>query len=112
MSCGPFNLNAGENVTFDYAVVYTRDTATSPYTIQNLYQKNKEDVMRVKQWFAVDSFPSCLNLSFVGINDPKADIDNSFSIYPNPASENITINYTSSSKKYSYLRSEVAAPQS
>jgi len=97
MSCGPFNLDAGENVIFDYAVVYTRDTI-STYTIQNLYQKNKEDVMLIQQWFAVDSFPSCAFT--VGVTNIPA-IDNSFSIYPNPATQNITINFISPSKNVS-----------
>ncbi|MGZ4118412.1 MAG: T9SS type A sorting domain-containing protein, partial [Bacteroidia bacterium] len=98
MGCGPFNLNAGTNVPFDYAIVYTRDTA-SAYTIQNLYQKNKEDVMRIQQWYSLDSFPSCLTLN-VGIKNLPS-IDNSISIYPNPASENLIINYTSTSKNSS-----------
>lgn len=97
MGCGPFNLNAGAKTEFDYAVVYTRDTV-STYTIANLYQKNKEDVMRIQQWFAVDSFPSCAFT--VGINDAAQD-ENELSIYPNPASENITINITSTSKNVS-----------
>lgn len=97
IGCGPFNLNAGENVEFDYAIVYTRDTA-SAYTITNLYQKNKEDVQRIQQWFAIDSFPSCAFT--VGINSfPKND--NTLSIYPNPAINNITINFTSTSKNIS-----------
>ena len=97
MSCGPFNLDAGDNVEFDYAIVYTRDTA-STYTIQNLYQKNKEDVRRIQQWFAIDSFPSCAFT--VGINNISQN-DNSLSIYPNPAFENITINFSSTSKNIS-----------
>lgn len=97
IGCGPFNLNAGENVEFDYAVVYTRDTA-STYTIQNLYQKNKEDVMRIQHWFAIDSFPSCAFT--VGINN-ISQIENTLSIYPNPTNENITINFISSSKNTS-----------
>ncbi len=97
MSCGPFNLNFGNNISFDYAVVYTRDTA-SLYTIQNLYQKNKEDVMRIQHWFALDSFPSCALTTEIVTIPPN---ENELNIYPNPASENITINYTSTSKNVS-----------
>ena len=94
MGCGPFNLNAGAKTEFDYAVVYTRDTI-SAYTMANLYQKNKEDVMRIQQWFAIDSFPSCAFT--VGVNDVPQN-ESSLSIYPNPATENITINFISTSK--------------
>ncbi len=98
MSCGPFNLNAGADVDFDYAIVYTRDTA-SAYTIQNLYQKNKADVNKIKQWFDVNSFPSCLALN-VGIADVKP-INNELFIYPNPANNIIIIDFKTTSKNYS-----------
>jgi hypothetical protein len=98
MSCGPFNLNAGENVNFDYAIVYTRDTIHD-YTMANLYQQNREDVMQIQQWFAADSFPSCLLLN-VGIPEQQI-IENGFLLYPNPANSNITINYKPLSKNYS-----------
>jgi hypothetical protein len=98
MSCGPFNLNAGENVSFDYAIVYTRDTA-DVYTIQNLYQKNKQDVKQIQQWFAVDSFPSCLDLSFETPILVKSN-NGTLGVYPNPSSDNITIDYSSTSKNY------------
>lgn len=94
-NCGPFDLNSHESVDFDYAIVYTRDTA-SAYTIQNLYHKNKEDVMRIQQWYAVDSFPSCIALN-VGINEPAKTIE-TIAIYPNPSDRYITINYPIESK--------------
>ncbi len=95
MGCGPFNLNAGAKTEFEYAIVYTRDTI-STYTIANLYQKNKEDVMRIQNWFAIDSFPSCAFT--VGINNVPQN-ENLLSIYPNPSSNNI--NFTSTSKNIS-----------
>ncbi len=84
MGCGPFNLNAGQSVEFDMAQVFTRDTI-SVYTIGNLYEKNRDDVRRVQQWFAVDSFPSCLDL-YAGINEPTMHANDLISISPNPSS--------------------------
>ncbi len=98
IGCGPFNLNAGQNVDFDFALVFTRDTVSN-YTIQNLYQKNKEDVNRVQKWYAVDNFPSCLNLN-IGINEEIKNKTEELFIYPNPANNNITVVYKTTSKKY------------
>ncbi|MCC6838277.1 MAG: T9SS type A sorting domain-containing protein, partial [Bacteroidia bacterium] len=62
MSCGPFNLNSGENVEFDYAIVFTRDSiAPAVYSLNNLWQRNRQDVINVKQWFAANNFPSCID---------------------------------------------------
>ncbi len=88
MGCGPFNLNAGQSVEFDMAQVFTRDTI-SAYSIGNLYEKNREDVRRVQQWFAVDSFPSCLNL-YTGVNEP-GKMNEELGIYPNPSAGIFTI---------------------
>jgi len=84
MGCGPFNLNAGASVEFDMAQVFTRDTI-SAYDLGNLYEKNRDDVRRVQQWFAVDSFPSCLDL-YAGINEPTMHANDLISISPNPSS--------------------------
>ncbi len=84
MGCGPFNLNAGASVEFDMAQVFTRDTI-SAYDLGNLYEKNRDDVRRVQQWFAVDSFPSCLEL-YAGINEPTLHGNDLISISPYPSS--------------------------
>jgi len=61
MNCGPFNLNSGENIEFDYAIVFTRDSiAPAVYSLNNLWQRNKQDVIKVKQWYAAANFPSCI----------------------------------------------------
>ena len=83
LGCGPFNLIPGQMVEFDLASVFTRDTI-STYTIGNLFQKNRDDVRRVQQWFAVDSFPSCLSL-YTGIDEHSQINNEEVSIYPNPS---------------------------
>jgi hypothetical protein len=61
IGCGPFNLNSGESVEFDYALVFTRDSiAPAVYSLNNLWQRNKQDVIKVKQWYAAANFPSCI----------------------------------------------------
>jgi len=96
MGCGPFNLNAGQMVEFDMAQVFTRDTV-SAYTIGNLYEKNRDDVRRVQQWFAVDSFPSCLDL-YTGTHELGIR-NEELGIYPNPSSGLFTITSNSTIKK-------------
>lgn len=89
MNCGPFNLNAGEHVNFNFAVVYTRDDQPA-YDFLHLYNKNLADINKIKQWSANDNFPSCNPVSLSGIAENNAS-ENNFTIYPNPASQFIYI---------------------
>ena len=83
LSCGPFNLNAGANVNFTYALVYTQDTA-SLYSPTNLFNKNLEDTKKVRQWYSANNYPSCYDIqtSIKGDTNRGMPID----IYPNPSS--------------------------
>ena len=80
-SCGPYKLLPGAIDTFDFAVVYTRDT-TLPFMGQAIFDKNMHDNQRIQRWFANNSFPSCLQLN-TGVNEQNKNA-NDFSIYPNP----------------------------
>jgi len=98
-SCGPFTLTAGQHVNFNYAIVYSRDTTVGPpdslYYDQAVY-----DVRRVRNWYTTQSEPSCIQWG-VGIHEPAAPpID--ISLYPNPASAQITIAYDPQSVNASY----------
>ena len=95
MGCGPFNLNAGQHVNFNYALVWTRDLVSN-YSIGNLYNKNLADVKKVQQWYATDNYPSCYDLQ-VGVGSLEKS-NNSFSLYPNPANTQITIAYKAETK--------------
>jgi hypothetical protein len=96
MSCGPFNLNAAQHVNFNFAIVYTRDNNPS-YNIVSLYNKNLADVRRIKQWFATDAFPSCDPSVSTAISAPNANADE-LTVFPNPASSVLFVNYQSDSK--------------
>jgi hypothetical protein len=96
MSCGPFDLNAGAHVNFNFAVVFTRDDQPV-YDIVHLYNKNLDDIHKIKQWYAADNFPSCDPEVTAGIvNHPV--ITNNLSLYPNPSSDLIYIDYKTQSK--------------
>jgi hypothetical protein len=90
ISCGPFTLQAGAKVNFDFAVVWSRDT-TLPFMSKAFFDKNLHDNQKIQEWFAKDSFPSCLQIN-LGVND-VAQAENMLSISPNPSSDFIQINY-------------------
>ena len=95
-SYGPFTFQPGavEDITFAY--VFGR--ATSGGNLASVVvMQNRIDSVRQK---VNNGITNCgCATSSTGINN--LTIDNSISIYPNPASENITIKYTSSSKNIS-----------
>ena len=78
--------------TFDFAVVYTRDT-TLPFMSKAIFDENLHDNQRIQRWFAKDSFPSCLLLN-VGVNEEDQNT-NPLIIFPNPSSDFINVNYKS-----------------
>jgi len=88
-SSGPFYLPAHGKVSLDFAYVYTRNE-TGPNGTSTSVATNLHDVMKVKHWFATDSFPCSLG---IGINE-IARTQNSFSVYPVPANDKVTIQTT------------------
>lgn len=88
---GPFDFNAGAKFNYAFAIVYTRDNAPA-YNIVNLYYRNLADVRKIKQWYAADNFPVCAQPLPTGIT-PVQQPEPSLLVYPNPASNAITINY-------------------
>jgi len=93
MSCGPFNLNPAEHVSFEFATVFTRDNSPV-YSINNLFNRNQYDVQQIAQWYAYDNFPSCDPVLPTGISDPKP-VETGMLIYPNPAGEQLFVEYSS-----------------
>ncbi|MFI5164201.1 MAG: T9SS type A sorting domain-containing protein [Bacteroidia bacterium] len=93
-SCGPFTMLPGAVDTFDFAVVWSRDTAL-PWLSKASFDKNLHDNQRVQRWFAQDSFPSCLALN-VGVHEADQNANNLI-ISPNPSSDFIFVNYKSKS---------------
>ena len=96
MTCGPFNLDAAQHVNFNYAIVYTRDDQPA-YNIVSLYNRNKADVEKIRQWYNLDDFPSCDPLN-TGIATHQIPVDNNMLLYPNPAGDLVYISYSTPSK--------------
>jgi hypothetical protein len=101
-STGPFNFPAHSEKDFDFAYVWTRD-ATHPNGMNTSWAKNVHDVMKIKNWYATDSFPC--NNSYVGIHEVNQNIS-SLNIYPNPATHELNIFF--SSKNYKTAQLEIS----
>lgn len=83
----PFNLNAGADTTFTIAFV-----ASLPIDSASTYQTIKNDVVKVKGWFAANSFPTCGKLISGVKEDANSKLD--ILVYPNPAQHTLNINHS------------------
>lgn len=98
-NCGPFNLNAGQAIHLVYAHIFSRDTTAGPPDTL-YYDQAVNDVRRIRSFYQNNNAPSCVQWN-VGINEsPNNSIY--FSLYPNPSSNFITINYKPQSKNSYY----------
>lgn len=99
VTSGPFTLPAHGKTNFTVAYVWTRDEL-NPNGINTSIARNRSDLMKIRQWFAADTIPSCLQL-FPGVEE-KSQLKPLFNLYPNPADESISIQYVSKSLKPVY----------
>lgn len=95
-SYGPFTLQPGAIQEIDFAYVFGRATSGGNMASVGV-MNNYIDSVRAKFTAGIKGC-SCDNIS-AGITDYNNDIE--FSIYPNPANDNITIDYGTASKNYS-----------
>jgi hypothetical protein len=88
MSSGPFSLAPGQETTIDFAYVFTWDS-TAANGLTTSIARNIADLQRIKHWFDMDSFPSCLPLN-VGVT--QMEVENNFiNVYPNPAHDKLYV---------------------
>lgn len=95
-SFGPFTFQPGAVHEIDFAYVYGRATSGGNLASVVVMQ---ERIDSIRQKFN-NGITGCGCASLTGINNISQN-DNLLSIYPNPASENININFTSTSKNIS-----------
>jgi hypothetical protein len=110
VSTGKFTLQPGGQNEFDFAYVFTQDSASLANGI--LYGKVVSDNRKIKNWFTHDNAPSCLDLNGIGLKDPDHKIQ--MLVFPNPASSSLTIDAGNSNtildlKVYDILGKEVFA---
>ncbi len=92
MGCGPFRLMPGASERIDIALVFSYDSINCFADNFCPLQTAAADNARIKQWYAGNTFPSCLDLSTIGIK-PNPDLAE-IHLFPNPANTRITIQYT------------------
>lgn len=78
----PFDLDSKDSVTFEYALVYSRDS--SKY---EQLPKNLEYVKAIKDWYYDAGHPGCYKA--VSVND--IDRPNAAKVYPNPTENSIQL---------------------
>ncbi len=96
MATGPVTLLSGAKQSVDYAIVFSRTGSSSIPVLPKL----DSDVKRVKNWFNTNVFPSCLSLN--GLNEVHINTIQKLSVYPNPASNLLTLQFIAKTKSVSY----------
>ncbi|MCX6294609.1 MAG: T9SS type A sorting domain-containing protein [Bacteroidetes bacterium] len=97
-SYSPFTMQPGSSTEIDLAYVFGRDYVNPGNLPGVAIMKTRIDSIRS---FYYNNLTPCGQLLFASVPIQVISNNNSLSIYPNPAKENITINFTSSSKNVS-----------
>lgn len=82
---GLLSVLPGSVHSFEYAIVFSR--ATSGGAMASV-TKLDTDIDKVRNWYANQSFPSCLDLT-TGLNKIKETPGQKLTLYPNPANQSI-----------------------
>ncbi len=80
-------MQAGSKHTIEYALVYSRATSGGAAGSIN---KLDADIEKVRNWYANQSFPSCLDLT-TGLNTTAPLQNKTLTVYPNPANQSISL---------------------
>jgi hypothetical protein len=97
VNVGKFTMQPGGMYELDYALVFTQDSVNCDTNSTCLINSATKDNQRVKRWFNTNTYPSCLNLSTVGIKQnvmPQLNL----SLYPNPANTNVYVEFVNAQK--------------
>jgi len=97
VNIGKFTMQPGGMYELDYALVFTQDSANCDTNNTCLINSATKDNQRVKRWFNTNTYPSCLNLSTVGIKQ-NAMPQLNLSLYPNPANTNVYVEFATEQK--------------
>jgi|GEM_PF-367413 hypothetical protein len=97
VNVGKFTMQPGSMSELDYALVFTQDSANCDSNNLCVINSAVKDNQRVKRWFNTNTYPSCLNLSNVGIAKNIAPQLN-LTLYPNPANTNVYVEFATAQK--------------
>ncbi len=83
----PGQVLSGDKHTIEYAIVYSRTTSGGA---TGSFNKLDTDIDKIRNWYANQSFPSCLDLT-TGIKTTAPAQHQSLVVYPNPATQSIAL---------------------
>ncbi|HET6992845.1 MAG TPA: two-component regulator propeller domain-containing protein, partial [Bacteroidia bacterium] len=98
ISTGSFNFSRGDTIHYVLALVTSFDS-TDNWNSHAFYQNMVRDVQKVQQWYTNASTPSCF-ATFDAVQE-HAQTTTSLLLYPNPASDKLTISYEAKNKNAS-----------
>ncbi len=93
VNIGPFTMKPDSSYNFDYALVFTQDSANCYGNATCPIARAVMDNQRVKHWFDNNNFPSCLSLVGLGIKENNVATSLDFKLYPNPANSMVYIEF-------------------
>ena len=95
---GPFTMQPGGTYEFDYAFVFSQDSANCLSDNICVLTRAQQDNIHVKKWFDNNSFPSCLSLNGVGVKQLPISSEQ-VNVYPNPANNYLFVEFKESKEK-------------
>ncbi len=93
VNIGPFTMKPDSTYNFDYALVFTQDSANCYGNAICPITHAVSDNQRVRNWFNNNTFPSCLSLAGLGIKENNTAPSLDFKLYPNPANSMVYIEF-------------------
>lgn len=88
ISSGPFNLAAGEKVSFDYAWIFNRNLNYA-FNSEPFFLQVESNANIVSNWFEQQNYPSCFDWN---LSSPKSKkFESKLLVYPNPAQNEVSI---------------------
>ena len=99
VNIGPFTMKPDSSYNFDYALVFTQDSANCYGNATCPIARAVTDNQRVRNWFNNNNFPSCLSLAGLGIKENNVAQSLNFNLYPNPANSMVTITFDTPQNK-------------
>lgn len=109
MSSGPFTLPAHSKIEWGYAIVFSQDTTQAINTITEFHKRVQRDVRNIKYYDDTHQTPICkpaVVQQATGIKSESLDLK--IFMYPNPATNFITIELTENVKTASVIISDVS----
>ncbi|MGZ3863897.1 MAG: T9SS type A sorting domain-containing protein [Bacteroidia bacterium] len=95
---GPFTVQPGGTYEVEYALAFSQDSINCIADSICILVRQAAENNQIRNWYANNSFPSCLSLNGVGVRENKM-AETSVKIYPNPTTDNLFVEFNESKSK-------------